>query len=115
ITQLKDRVAMCCMVNHAVVDVTSFWHFFNSWAHLCRTNDTEIPINPIHDRRLLDFGDSTIRLGLDPDEHIPQFCPPPQQMKTFHITSHMITCLKAQANQNSAVKVSSLQALCGHS
>ncbi|KAL1535429.1 hypothetical protein AAHA92_28207 [Salvia divinorum] len=36
VTELADGVFIGCSVNHAVVDGTSFWNFFNSFAELSR-------------------------------------------------------------------------------
>lgn len=105
---------MCCTFNHAIADGTSFWNFFNSWAHLCRTNGNKIPVNPIYDRSLLELGRSVVRLGLDPDEHVPQLSLPPLRVKWFHFSAHTISRLKEQANQDSPFTVSSFQALCAH-
>ncbi|XP_057860602.2 BAHD acyltransferase DCR-like [Cryptomeria japonica] len=114
VTQLKDGVSVCCTVNHAVADGTSFWNFFNSWAELCRTNETKISANPTYNRYLLDRDGSAVRLGLDPNGQIPRFCPPLLRVKMFHFSAHTIKRLKERANRDSPVTVSSFQALCGH-
>ncbi|GLJ42194.1 hypothetical protein SUGI_0873580 [Cryptomeria japonica] len=114
VTQLKDGVSVCCTVNHAVADGTSFWNFFNSWAELCRTNETKISANPTYNRYLLDRDGSSVRLGLDPNGQIPRFCPPLLRVKMFHFSAHTIKRLKERANRDSPVTVSSFQALCGH-
>lgn len=36
VTELADGVFIGCTVNHAVVDGTSFWNFFNTFAEVCR-------------------------------------------------------------------------------
>ncbi|XAR65905.1 Quinate O-hydroxycinnamoyltransferase [Bertholletia excelsa] len=36
VTELADGVFVGCSVNHAVVDGTSFWNFFNTFADVCR-------------------------------------------------------------------------------
>ncbi|XWS56685.1 hypothetical protein CRYUN_Cryun09bG0106900 [Craigia yunnanensis] len=36
VTELGDGVFIGCSVNHAVVDGTSFWNFFNTFAEICR-------------------------------------------------------------------------------
>ncbi|WCJ28435.1 HXXXD-type acyl-transferase family protein [Euphorbia peplus] len=36
VTELSDGVFVGCTVNHAVTDGTSFWHFFNSVAEICK-------------------------------------------------------------------------------
>ncbi|XP_044500324.1 BAHD acyltransferase DCR-like [Mangifera indica] len=35
-TELADGVFIGCSVNHAVTDGTSFWHFFNTFAEICK-------------------------------------------------------------------------------
>lgn len=36
VTELADGVFIGCIVNHAVTDGTSFWHFFNTFAEICK-------------------------------------------------------------------------------
>ncbi|KDP24482.1 hypothetical protein JCGZ_25046 [Jatropha curcas] len=36
VTELADGVFVGCTVNHAVTDGTSFWHFFNTFAEICK-------------------------------------------------------------------------------
>ncbi|KAI4353240.1 hypothetical protein L6164_002205 [Bauhinia variegata] len=36
VTELADGVFIGCTVNHAVTDGTSFWHFFNTFAEICK-------------------------------------------------------------------------------
>lgn len=36
VTELNDGVFIGCTVNHAVIDGTSLWNFFNTFAELCR-------------------------------------------------------------------------------
>ncbi|XP_061996266.1 uncharacterized acetyltransferase At3g50280 [Rosa rugosa] len=36
VTELKDGVFIGCAVNHAVIDGTSFWNFFNTFSEVCR-------------------------------------------------------------------------------
>lgn len=36
VTELADGVFIGCIVNHAVTDGTSFWHFFNTFAEFCK-------------------------------------------------------------------------------
>ncbi|XP_057845188.2 BAHD acyltransferase DCR-like [Cryptomeria japonica] len=114
VTQLKDGVAVCCTLNHAIADGASLWDFFNFWSRLCKTNRNKIPDSPIYDRSLLEPPGSAVRLGLDPDGHVPQICPPPLPVKIFHFSAHTISRLKEQANQDSSFTISSFQAFCGH-
>ncbi|KAJ6407767.1 hypothetical protein OIU84_011126 [Salix udensis] len=36
VTELLDGIFIGCTVNHAVTDGTSFWHFFNTFAEICK-------------------------------------------------------------------------------
>ncbi|XP_022859517.1 uncharacterized acetyltransferase At3g50280-like, partial [Olea europaea var. sylvestris] len=36
VTELNDGVFIGCTINHAVVDGTSFWNFFNTFAEVCK-------------------------------------------------------------------------------
>ncbi|KAJ0027559.1 hypothetical protein Pint_35216 [Pistacia integerrima] len=36
VTELADGVFIGCTFNHAVTDGTSFWHFFNTFAEICK-------------------------------------------------------------------------------
>ncbi|GLJ41715.1 hypothetical protein SUGI_0863310 [Cryptomeria japonica] len=107
VTWLKDGVVMCCTLNHAIADGTSLWNFLNSWSNLCKTNGNKIPVNPVYDRSLLEPPGSAVRLGLDPDDHVQRFGPPPLRVKIFHFSAHMISHLKERANQDSSFTISS--------
>uniref|UniRef100_A0ACD5WK47 Uncharacterized protein n=1 Tax=Avena sativa TaxID=4498 RepID=A0ACD5WK47_AVESA len=108
--------------NHAVVDGTSFWHFFNSWADLCRSASPKLP-----DFRRSFFGESTAVLRFaggvgpavtfDPDATIRE--------RIFHFSHDAIRKLKARANRQSSAdtknpemrdenEISSFQSLCAH-
>ncbi|KAI9071040.1 hypothetical protein K1719_046995 [Acacia pycnantha] len=69
VTDLVDGIFIGCTINHSVVDGSSFWHFFNSWAEISRGTPTLYDI-------------------------IPQ--PPPNRV--FHFTRENIVELKAKAN-----------------
>ena len=36
VTKLRDGLSVGCTLNHAIADGASLWHFFNSWAQLCK-------------------------------------------------------------------------------
>ncbi|KAL0360992.1 UNVERIFIED_CONTAM: putative acetyltransferase [Sesamum radiatum] len=36
VTELLDGLFIGCSINHLLVDATSFWHLFNSWAEISR-------------------------------------------------------------------------------
>ncbi|XP_076919809.1 putative acetyltransferase At3g50280 [Bidens hawaiensis] len=38
VTELVDGIFIGCSVNHMVADGSSFWHFFNSWSEVFRSN-----------------------------------------------------------------------------
>ncbi|KAI9089202.1 hypothetical protein K1719_029481 [Acacia pycnantha] len=117
VTDLVDGIFIGCTMNHSVVDGSSFWHFFNSWAEISRglnrasklpalqrwfpegiKHPIRFPFTEVHQRS---------------DDTIPQ--PPPD--KVFHFTRENIAQLKAKANaevSNSNNKISSLQALLTH-
>ncbi|MBA0842457.1 hypothetical protein Goarm_002280 [Gossypium armourianum] len=53
VTELADGVFIGCIVNHAVTDGTSFWHFFNTFAEITK-GALKISKSP-------DFGRNTVR------------------------------------------------------
>ncbi|PRQ48014.1 putative anthocyanin 6''-O-malonyltransferase [Rosa chinensis] len=36
VTELVDGIFIGCSISHAVMDSTSFWHFFNTWSEISR-------------------------------------------------------------------------------
>ncbi|KAK6141408.1 hypothetical protein DH2020_024856 [Rehmannia glutinosa] len=125
VTELVDGLFIGLSINHLLVDGTSFWHLFNSWAEVSRG---EIPIgNPIsklpflnRDRITLDLTRSnSIYIS---NEHL-VFDKSPQRSRlmrdrVFHFTKENVAKLKARANQEIAAeskgKISSLQAIVAH-
>ncbi|KAK6164702.1 hypothetical protein DH2020_001566 [Rehmannia glutinosa] len=130
VTELVDGLFVGFSINHLLVDGTSFWHLFNSWAEVSRG---EILIgNPIsklpflnRDLITLDLiGSNNIYIShklLNFDKNpLPQL-PSQQQLRdrVFHFTKENITKLKARANQEMAAEsngkiISSLQAAIAH-
>ncbi|XWS65880.1 hypothetical protein CRYUN_Cryun05aG0151600 [Craigia yunnanensis] len=47
VTELGDGIFIGCSVNHAVIDGTSFWNFFNTFAEICRKNNNNQGIEKI--------------------------------------------------------------------
>jgi hypothetical protein len=96
VTVLGDGAVFIGIVaNHAVMDGTSFWHFFNTWAAICRG---EAP-------RLLDFrrnffGESTAVLrfpgGVGPA--VTFDVDAPLRERVFHFSADAIREMKALAN-----------------
>ncbi|KAH7668017.1 Transferase protein [Dioscorea alata] len=99
ITELGDSaVFIGCTVNHALVDGTSFWNFFNAWAELCRTGGPKVSLPP--DFRRNYFGDSKAVLDF-PDGAVPKPTFPvddPIRERIFHFTREAILQLKDRAN-----------------
>lgn len=99
ITELGDgAVFIGCTVNHALVDGTSFWNFFNAWAELCRTGGPKVSLQP--DFRRNYFGDSKAVLDF-PDGAVPKPTFPvddPIRERIFHFTREAILQLKDRAN-----------------
>ncbi|KAK4428844.1 putative acetyltransferase [Sesamum alatum] len=128
VTELADGLFIGCSINHLLVDGTSFWHFFNSWAEISRGEDlVHDPISKLpilnRDQLTLDLvGSSDIKiydeyLNL---ENIPAAHEPPAGLlrdRVFHFTKESVAKLKARANQEmveSKGQISSLQAIIAH-
>ncbi|KAL5203045.1 hypothetical protein ABZP36_013997 [Zizania latifolia] len=133
LTVLGDGAVFVGFVaNHAVVDGTSFWHFFNTWAGLCRG----APVQPPDFRRNF-FGDSRAVLrfpgGLGPA--VTFDAEAPLRERILHFSVAAIRELKATANhwkrsdkfaeangklvhdskvQGGCRDISSFQSLCAH-
>ncbi|KAG8377003.1 hypothetical protein BUALT_Bualt09G0123000 [Buddleja alternifolia] len=96
VTELNDAVFVGCTVNHAVVDGTSFWNFFNTYAEVARgakkvsrspdfCRDT-----PFDSPAVLAFPDGGPSVTFSGDE--------PLREKIFHFSREAITKLKIRAN-----------------
>ncbi|KAK1275331.1 hypothetical protein QJS04_geneDACA001578 [Acorus gramineus] len=122
LTELVDGVFVGCSFNHVVGDGTSFWHFFNAWAEICRAGvggaETQFSINrpPVLERWFID-GNNRIKVPFtDPDKFIERFSSPVLRERIFHFSSESIAALKAKAKREnsatSAATISSFQSLC---
>lgn len=100
LTELADgAIFIGATVNHAIVDGTSFWNFFNAWAELCRTGGSLIVSNPPDFRRTY-FPDSQAVLQF-PDSSGPKITfsvDDPIRERIFHFSRESITKLKAKTN-----------------
>lgn len=121
VTELVDGIFIGCTNNHVVVDGTSFWNFYNSWAELSRGSKiiSKIPFLKREFPFKID-GFYPNRISI-PNERInsgDKFIPPALQMlreKVFHFTKENIYKLKAKANHEmNTTKISSLQAVLAH-
>jgi hypothetical protein len=120
VTELGDGAFfLSVVVNHAIVDGTSFWHFFNTWAGLCRGE----PVQPPDFGRDF-FGGSTAVLRFSGRD-----CPagtlhaaPLLRERVVHFSAAAIRDLKTAANgcgktnEDSMVngEISSFQSICAH-
>ncbi|KAG0458061.1 hypothetical protein HPP92_023218 [Vanilla planifolia] len=99
VTELADRaVFVACCFNHAVGDGSSYWHFFNSWAELARTNTLTRP--PVHERWFIQGKTPPITLPFsDPSQFIYRHTPPPLRERFFHFSAGSVARLKLRANK----------------
>ncbi|KAL2484809.1 HXXXD-type acyl-transferase family protein [Abeliophyllum distichum] len=102
VTELKDAVFIGCTVNHAVVDGTSFWNFFNTFAEVCKGAE-KISKTPNFSRDTVFDSPAVLKF--------PQGGPSvtfsgnePLREKIFHFSREAILKLKVRAN-NPARKV----------
>ncbi|TQD84845.1 hypothetical protein C1H46_029623 [Malus baccata] len=102
VTELVDGIFIGCSINHAVVDGTSFWHFFNTWSEISR-----LPFSNIQEimtkKPLFGHGLSS---------------PNSSQRVVFHFRKEKVVELKSKANVEMGTTdnntISSLQALMAH-
>lgn len=96
VTELSDAVFVGCTVNHAVVDGTSFWNFFNTFAEMAK-GAKKISKSPVFGRdtvfdsqAVLDFPEGGPSVTFSGDE--------PLREKIFHFSREAIMKLKFRAN-----------------
>ncbi|CAI9779224.1 unnamed protein product [Fraxinus pennsylvanica] len=96
VTELKDGVFIGCTINHAVVDGTSFWNFFNTFAEVCKgAEKISRPPNFSRDTvfdspAVLNFPEGGPSATFSGDE--------PLREKIFHFSREAISRLKFRAN-----------------
>lgn len=101
VTELGDgAVFIGCTINHAILDGTSFWNFFNGWAELCRggAQATRLSHSPDFCRNF--FGESKAVLKF-PDGRGPEVTfsmNAPLRERIFHFSRDAIVELKSRAN-----------------
>uniref|UniRef100_A0A0D9WH54 Acetyltransferase n=1 Tax=Leersia perrieri TaxID=77586 RepID=A0A0D9WH54_9ORYZ len=96
LTVLGDGAVFVGFVaNHAVVDGTSFWHFFNTWAGLCRGE----PVQPPDLHRNF-FGESTavLRFTGGTGPAVTFHADAPLRERVVHFSAAAIRELKAKVN-----------------
>ncbi|TQD84423.1 hypothetical protein C1H46_030006 [Malus baccata] len=102
VTELTDAVFIGCTVNHSVVDGTSFWHFFNTFAEI-NLGAKKISKSP-------DFSRDTV-FNSPAVLHFPEGGPKvtfsgndPLRERIFHFTRESILKLKNRANNTHLFK-----------
>ncbi|KAH6812633.1 hypothetical protein C2S51_021651 [Perilla frutescens var. frutescens] len=114
VTELADGVFIGCAANHAVIDGTSFWHFFNSWSEISRGLDT-VSKPPIFQRWFpTSLGVGNLPIHLPPLEK--NLCRSSDQSpfleRVLHFSKESLAELKARANSEAGTnKITTLQAL----
>ncbi|EPS69004.1 hypothetical protein M569_05767 [Genlisea aurea] len=111
VTELADSVFIACAVNHAVVDGTSYWHFFNSFAQLSR-GEIEISRAPDFCRQESSGLMPPVPLNLPPGLGGPPMTLLPFSERNFKFSKESILKLKSTVSDR-ANGISSFQALCG--
>ncbi|KAG2391232.1 putative acetyltransferase [Vigna angularis] len=97
VTELADGLFIGCAVNHAVTDGTSFWNFFNTFAHLCRASSKSFRNIPDFHRDSALISDAVLRLPeggpqVTFDSHAPL------RERIFSFSREAIQKLKAMTN-----------------
>lgn len=97
VTELADGVFIGCAVNHAVVDGTSLWNFFNTFAEVCSKGATRITRVPDFSREsvlispaVLKIPDDGLKVTFDVDA--------PLKERIFSFSRESILRLKAKTN-----------------
>lgn len=98
VTELADGVFIGCTANHALTDGTSFWHFFNTFAEVCK-GALKISKAPdfcrdtvFNSPAVLRFPAGGPRVTFSGDE--------PLRERIFHFSRASILKLKVRANSN---------------
>ncbi|XVE69367.1 hypothetical protein DITRI_Ditri09bG0146500 [Diplodiscus trichospermus] len=106
VTEIGDGIFVGCSVNHAVVDGTSFWNFFNTFAEICRkiTNNNNLSIERI--ARQPDFSRKSVLIS-SAILRVPEGGPKvtfnenePLRERIFSFSREAILELKAEVNGN---------------
>ncbi|PKA52497.1 putative acetyltransferase [Apostasia shenzhenica] len=104
-TELGDgAVFIGLTINHAIVDGTSFWNFFNAWAELCRSPMTSSISRPPDLRRNF-FGGSTavLRFSGGAGPKVTFQVGATLRERIFHFSRDAIRALKFRANHQTLI------------
>ncbi|KZV39743.1 hypothetical protein F511_08205 [Dorcoceras hygrometricum] len=114
VTELEDGCFIGCTLNHGVVDGTSFWHFFNSWAEISRGFQSPSK-HPILERWFPEDVDIPIQIPFSDEKLLEEFIPPQTEERFFRFSREKVTELKERANSDhSCNNISSFQAVLAH-
>ncbi|KAL1535548.1 hypothetical protein AAHA92_28312 [Salvia divinorum] len=98
VTELADGVFIACSVSHAVVDGTSFWNFFNTFAEVSRGVE-RISRSPDFRRESVLISDAVLRLP-EGGPVVTFSGDDPIREKIFSFSSESILKLKTTVNYN---------------
>ncbi|XP_065853093.1 BAHD acyltransferase DCR [Euphorbia lathyris] len=106
VTELSDAVFIGCTVNHSVTDGTSFWHFFNTVAEICKgdtSTNKKISNLPDFSRNtvfnspaVLKFPSGGPKVTFSGDE--------PLRERIFHFSRDAILKMKYKANNGNLLE-----------
>ncbi|KAH0719183.1 hypothetical protein KY285_015214 [Solanum tuberosum] len=119
VTELVDGIFIGCTGNHALLDGSSFWHFYSSWAEISSGSNVISKIPFLKRQFPFKIDNFSNRISI-PNERINSNSnsthdPPVLQEKVFHFTKESIAKLKSKANvEMKTTKISSLQAVLAH-
>ncbi|CAN6471388.1 unnamed protein product [Victoria cruziana] len=115
VTELADGVFVGATVNHSLLDGTSFWNFFNTWAEVARGR-TEISRPPQTNRFFVKDSAAVLRFdggapgkGLAP----PNVAAPPLRERIFSFSRRAALELKARTNRWKAAEEADMAEVLG--
>ncbi|XP_030480871.1 BAHD acyltransferase DCR [Cannabis sativa] len=110
VTELSDGVFIGCTVNHAVTDGTSFWHFFNTFAEICK-GAKKITISPDFSRDTV-FNSSAVLRFPEGGPKATFSGEEPLRERIFHFSREAIQKLKFRANNYSVLTTKTTPSNC---
>ncbi|GAA0149947.1 hypothetical protein LIER_08995 [Lithospermum erythrorhizon] len=100
ITELNDAIFIACMANHAVVDGTSFWNFFNTFAEVTR-GVVQISKPPEFSRDTVFNSPAVLKVNAGGPSATFD-CNAPLRERIFHFSREAILKIKFRANNSPA-------------
>ncbi|KAA8537774.1 hypothetical protein F0562_027646 [Nyssa sinensis] len=100
VTELIDGIFIGCSINHMAVDGTSYWHFFNMWSEILKTQGENTPMisrPPIHKHWAPDGHGPVISLPFTHhDQFISRHEAPKLRERIFHFSTESLAKLKSK-------------------